>query len=560
MTTPNEKPENSDEEIAQVADAYFRERKQGTAASIADYLERYPHLAPDLGESLEAIDLLLPTPGDRLPDTFGDFRIDRELARGGMGTVYLATQVSLHRQVALKLLKKFSRDQAALAERFQREAQTIAALQHEHIVPIYSAGEELGLSYFAMRWVDGHSMAQVISTHNSKASSRREQRTWGEQIARWGAEVADALHYAHQQGIVHRDIKPSNLLVDRDQRIWLTDFGLACREGDESGRLAGPYQGTPNYMSPEQASAIAAPVDHRTDIYSLGVTLIEWLTGQSMVGGSSPVESLSRLQHNSVEDPRRLLRGFSRDWIAVLEKCVARQPNNRYQSAAELAADLRAIADHRPVAVRSQNAVIRHIRELFSHRNSVPAAVVACCAMLAAILIGWAAWRAASNANKQRVLFTSNSGEWLKVTARDASGKPLAECTTDGEVRLPKNYAKVDVRAFQRLGYQRSIAGIASTEVDGLQTVRLPAPQTHRWLSDDILWHESRKIIRHGESNSYCIALRSDGITLLDISTGSTLWSFHDERTRWGDSVRGCPSTFQPDRCVIVRDSNGNDC
>ncbi len=107
-------------------------------------------------------------------------------------------------------------------------------------------------------------------------------------------------------------------------------------------------------MSPEQASAIAAPVDHRTDIYSLGVTLIEWLTGQSVVGGSSPVESLSRLQHNSIEEPRRLLHGYSRDLVAVLEKCIARQPENRYQAAADLATDLRAIADHRSVSVRPQ--------------------------------------------------------------------------------------------------------------------------------------------------------------------------------------------------------------
>ena len=394
MAAPHEDPQNSDDEIAQVADAYFRERKQGMAASIAAYLQRYPHLGPELSESLEAIELLLGPRENCLPDNFGDFRIDRELARGGMGTVYLATQVSLQRRVALKVLKQFSREQASAAERFEREMQTIAALEHASIVPIYSTGEVQGLPYFAMRWIDGQSVAHLIAQSKSMALSRRDRRIRSCQIARWGAEVADALEYAHQQGIVHRDVKPSNLLVDRDQRIWLTDFGLACREGDASSRVAGPYQGTPNYMSPEQASAINAPVDQRTDIYSLGVTLIEWLTGQSVVGGSSPVESLSRLQHNSVEDPRRLLRGYSRDWVAVLEKCVAREPKDRYQSAAELAADLRAIADHRPVAVRAQLDLTRTVRELFRHKNSVRAAGLACVAMLAAIFIGSVAWRA----------------------------------------------------------------------------------------------------------------------------------------------------------------------
>ncbi|MCC6508841.1 MAG: protein kinase, partial [Pirellulaceae bacterium] len=572
MATPEENPENSDDEIAQVADAYFRDRKCGTATSIAEYLERYPHLGPELTEALEAIDLLLATPNDRVPESFGDFHIDRELARGGMGTVYLATQVSLRRKVALKVLKTFLRDQAAVSELFQRETQTIAALQHENIVPIFSAGEVNGLPYFTMPWIDGQSAAQLISQHKSMALSRRDQLARAHQIARWGAEVADALQCAHQHGIVHRDIKPSNLLVDRNQRIWLTDFGLACREGDGSAHLtspdqgAGPYQGTPNYMSPEQASAIVAPVDHRTDIYSLGVTLIEWLTGQSVVGGSSPVESLSRLQHNSVEDPRRILRGYSRDWIAVLEKCVAREPKDRYQSAAELAADLRAIADHRPVGVRSQHALTRHVRELFSHKNSVPSAGVACVALLAAILIGGVVWRAVANANMQRVMFTSNSGEWLKVTARDALGKPVAECTTvDGEVWLPRNVARVDVVASQRLGYQRTISQGALTadalaSGDGLQVIRLAAPQAQRWLCDDILWYECCEVVRHGESASYCLTIRSDGIVMLDMRTGHILWSFHDEQTHWGDSVRGSPSTFQPDRCVIIHDTNGNDC
>ena len=157
-------------------------------------------------------------------------------------------------------------------------------------------------------------------------------------------------------------------------------------------------------------------------------------------------------------------------------------------------------------------------------------------------------------------MFTSKSGEWLQVTARDTSGKPLAEFTTaDGEVSVPRNIARVDVVASQRLGYQRGISALTSASAEGVQVIRLEAPQTHRWLCEDIWWHECRTIMRNGESNSYCLARRSDDLVLLDMYSGHILWTFHDERSNWGNSVRGGPSTFQPDRCVIVHDTNGND-
>ncbi len=229
MATPEENPKKLDDEIAQVADAYFQDRKNGRAASIAAYLEKYPHLGADLRESLEAIDLLSAAPAERLPHSFSDYQIHQELAHGGMGTVYLATQVSLQRKVALKVLKKLSPDQAIAAERLQREARTIAALQHDHIVPIYGVGEVEGWQYFVMRWIEGDSVAHLIAQQKNMTISRADRRARVTQIARWGAEIAEALAYAHQQGVVHCDIKPSNLLLDRDKRIWLSDFGLRTK-------------------------------------------------------------------------------------------------------------------------------------------------------------------------------------------------------------------------------------------------------------------------------------------------------------------------------------------
>ena len=375
MAKTEESPENIDEEVAMVADTYLRERKKGTAGSIDSIIEEYSHLGDELRESLEAIDLLFVASPNRAPEILGDFRIHQELGRGGMGIVYLATQTSLQRKVALKVLRLANDEQLGL-ERFQREAQTIAALRHDHIVPVFAVGEVDGMHFLAMQLIDGESVAQSIDKWKGIPFSRTDERERRCRIARWGAQIADALEYAHKQGIVHRDIKPSNLLMDHELRIWLTDFGLARHDEDLPASHAIAYQGTPKYMSPEQASAIVAQVDHRTDIYSLGVTLIEWLTTQSIVGGSSPVESLSRLQQNSVEESRILLRGYSRDWISVLAKCIAREPKDRYQSAAALATDLRAIVDHRPVAARPQHAFVRQFRTAIGQKSILQTAVI----------------------------------------------------------------------------------------------------------------------------------------------------------------------------------------
>ncbi len=560
MTRSEEVPEDFSEEISQVAEEYFQCRKNGTAGSIDSTIEVYPHLGIGLRESLEAIDLLLPASTRHVPESLGDFRIDQELGRGGIGIVYSATQTSLQRKVALKVLN-LTHGEAIAVEQFQREAQTVAALSHAHIVQSYAVGEVDGLQYFAMQLIEGDSVAQLITKQRGTTSSRKDERARRFEIARWGAQIAEAVEYAHKQGIVHRDIKPSNILVDRDQRIWLTDFGLARHESDMSARMASGYQGTPNYMSPEQASAIDATVDHRTDIYSLGVTLVEWLTGQSVVDGSNPVESLSRLQQNCIEQPHILLRGYSRDWIAVLEKCTARDPNARYQTAAELAVDLRAIADHRPVAARPQSTSVRVFRTLISQKTFVKTVVLSAVATMATIGIGSIAWRAYSNTRMIPVIFASDSGDWLSVTAQDNSGNQIAKFTTaDGLVLLPREKIHLDVVASQRLGYKRKIDPVPTTRFENVKTIQLEDPQSHCWILDDVLWFLNCNFTRNGKSASQCIALRSDGIQLLEADSGKILWTFQDpDHIDWGNSVRGCPSTFQPDRCALMEDTNGND-
>ena len=564
MASSEEIPEKHDQELSEIADAYLRARKDGAAASIESLVEKYPHLGEQLRESLEAIDLLSASPREPMPEQLGDFQIQREIGRGGMGIVYLATQISLQRKVALKVLQLSNHDSAE-SERFAKEAQIVAALHHERIVPIYAAGELEGTRekpichYFAMQWIDGESIAQLIAKRSSVELSSTDKHTREIQIAKWGAQIAEALAYAHHHGVVHRDIKPSNLIVDHEQRIWLTDFGLARHDDDQTSPLIA-YQGTPKYMSPEQAAAIAAPVDHRTDIYSLGVTLIEWLTGQSVVGGSNPVESLTRLQHNITEEPRTLMRGFSLDLVAVLEKCIARDPRNRYQSVEELASDLHAFINQRPVSARQQNATLRLLSEAINQKTVVRTAITSIAA-IALMWLGSAGWRAYTTPNLHPVIFESSSGEWLTVNASDALGNPITSFTVPGdEVLLPGTEVRLDVSASQRLGYRRTINPTSSNAFARVKGMYLDEPQKQRWMLDDILWYECCDIIRDGESLNCCIALRPDGLVLLDTNSGKSLWSFYDDRTQWGKSVRGCPSSFQPDRCVVIEDVNGNDC
>lgn len=557
MANTESTPDQFDDEIAQVADAYFRARQSGETVTIDELVAQYPHLGGEIRQALEAIDLLLAPGSEPLPEILDDFRLERELGRGGMGIVYLATQSSLDRKVALKVMRMADADAIA---RFRREARAAAALQHDHIVPIYSVGESPGLQYYAMQYIEGTSVASLIANGHELAPNTRHREKLS-RIARWGADVADALHHAHQQGINHRDIKPSNLMIDRQERIWLTDFGLAGGSHASADEGAGSYQGTPNYMSPEQALAIDAPVDHRSDIYSLGITLIEWLTGRSVVGGENAVESLTQLQHNCVEGQRTLLKPYGRDCLAVLEKCTVREPQSRYQSCADLATDLRALAQRRPVAARPQLPLIRHFRNFTSDKSQFQLAGLAVVASVALLMIGVAVSKAYSGLQKYPILLSSASGEVLTVSLRDSAGTKLSQFTgTDAEfLAVPGQELLLDVSALHRLSYQRMID--PNPDAYNIHEYALAEPQSQRWLLPDVVWYLNRGIVRHGKSTEHCIALCSDGLVMLEVSSGKTMWQFRDPAgIRWGNTIRGCPASFQPDRFTVIQDINGNDC
>lgn len=351
----------------------------------------------------------------------GDFRLLREVGRGGMGVVYEAEQVSLRRRVALKVLPFAAAVDPRHLQRFRNEAQAAAQLHHNNIVPVYAVGAEAGVHYYAMQYIDGQSLAQLLNelrdprrrlgtgsrppsvglgaaqtpepaaaesrtpkTAEPAASSvaistehTTRRRDYYRRAAELIRQVADALEYAHQAGIIHRDIKPANLLLDAAGRLWVTDFGLALIRNDSGLTAPGELVGTFRYMSPEQASGKGGLVDHRTDIYSLGVTLYELLTLTPAFDGDDRHILLRQLAEEEPRPPRAIDRGIPGELETIVLKAIAKHPGDRYASARELAEDLQRFLDVRPILARRPTLADRIAKWGRRHRAAALTAFLA---------------------------------------------------------------------------------------------------------------------------------------------------------------------------------------
>ena len=388
-------PQSSDrdERLARLLAVLTDEARQNQAPDLDAVAAQHPDLAVELRElwaaarfadefakssvTLRQTPTKAETPADspdHLPRSFGDYELLEELGRGGMGVVYKAKQESLQRIVALKMILRGAMATTADQARFQAESRATAHLQHPHIVAVYEAGECTGQPYFSMQYVEGQTLASLMTAGPLRPHD----------AGRILAAVSRAVHFAHQHGILHRDLKPSNVLLDKDGQPHVTDFGLAKRvpptRGLEHGAqnaevpqfefrppsltISGAIIGTPAYMAPEQVSNSRGKPSPASDVYSLGVILYEMLTGRPPFQGATPVDTLLLVLDQDPVRPRLLNPKVDPDLELICLKCLQKEPDLRYPSAADLAADLEAFLHSEDLSVRTWG--LRNLRLLFT--------------------------------------------------------------------------------------------------------------------------------------------------------------------------------------------------
>lgn len=298
-----------------------------------------------------------------LAERMGDYEVLEQIGRGGMGVVYRARQISLDRQVAIKMIQRERISSELERQRFFAEAQATARLDHPGIVPVYEVGDFDGTPFFSMQLIVGQTLAERL---DDGPLPQRE-------AAQLLAEVARAIDHAHREGILHRDIKPSNILIGADSRPMVTDFGLAkFIHSDNTLTHTGSILGTPSYMSPEQAAGRGASSGPAADIYSLGTVLYHALTGRPPFLAASPIEMALKIIEHDPPLPRLLDPTIDRDLEMIVIRCLQKPPDLRYATAGKLADDLESFVRDEPVSARGgtlSDVVARWFRE--THHASV---------------------------------------------------------------------------------------------------------------------------------------------------------------------------------------------
>jgi serine/threonine protein kinase len=436
-----------------LAEEFVARHRRGEKPSVSEYAARYPDLADDVRDLFPGLVLMedvRPVAEDATGpftpvavrsglERLGDYRILREVGRGGMGVVYEAEQVSLGRHVALKVFPAHGLMNPTFLERFRREAKAAARLHHTNIVPVYGVGEADGVHFYAMQFIQGQSLDQVLydvrqlrkrpgdpagadgtatgfegsvaqwlltgqfaapasalpdgpdvaeESASTTAPLSLEQAGVGagssaglsaggseaqyfRSVARVGLQAADALAYAHRQGVLHRDVKPSNLLLDQQGIVWITDFGLAKAEGADELTQTGDIVGTVRFMAPERFDGRSLP---QSDVYGLGLTLYEMLTLRPAFSDSSRARLIEKVLHDPPLLPRRLDPHIPRDLETIVLKCLAKDPAGRYATPEALAEDLRRFLADRPIKARRSSALERLAR--WCRRNPALAVLV----------------------------------------------------------------------------------------------------------------------------------------------------------------------------------------
>lgn len=325
------------------------------AAQIRSYFGNRGKLEEVLGPRA-AVDAEAPTIGiDSQPDEstrriryFGDYELLNEIARGGMGVVFKARQVSLNRVVAVKMILAGNLAGPNDVQRFHAEAEAAANLDHPHIVPIYEVGEHEGQHYFSMKLIEGKSLS-LAKDSRPKTETPKEKQRWAGSLV---AQVARAVHHAHQRGILHRDLKPGNILIDHNGEPHVTDFGLAKKvEGGSDLTNTGAIVGTPAYMAPEQARSEKG-LSTAVDVYSLGAILYELLIGRPPFKADSPLDTILEVMEKEPARPSSIVQSVDRDLETITLKCLEKEPGRRFGSAEALAEELERWQRGEPITIR----------------------------------------------------------------------------------------------------------------------------------------------------------------------------------------------------------------
>ncbi len=509
-------PPPDDSRVIAALEEYVQALEAGNPPSRAAFLARHANVAAALAACLDGLDFVHVTGHELAPKSaaepvsslegggspLGDFRILREVGRGGMGVVYEAEQISLGRRVALKVLPFASTLDPKQLQRFKNEAQAAAHLHHQNIVPVHATGCERGVHYYAMQFIEGHTLADVIAdarksnataplapaadgpaTMNradAKSISAQETapnarlstlpatrgRAYFHALARLGAQAAEALDYSHELGVIHRDIKPANMLLDDRGKLWVTDFGLAHCQTQAGLTMTGDLVGTLRYMSPEQALAKRVIVDHRTDIYSLGATLYELVALQPVYQGGDRQELLRQIAFDDPKPTRRHNPAIPVELDTIILKALEKNPTDRYATAKEMADDLQRFVKDEPIRARPPS-LARRVRNMCRRHKPVVWSTAVILAVTVAMLAGTIGWAVRDEAARQaetdrlRAITEQAVAEDLKEAENWLQQEKLEKAVhalERAKVRLGSGLALLQARVRERL---RDVALIA---------------------------------------------------------------------------------------------------
>jgi tetratricopeptide (TPR) repeat protein len=450
-------------------DRFLRGEKVDPAGFIAahpELSERERRQVLTLGASgQEDADETEPAGADPLPvSRIAGYRLIRRLGAGASGAVYLAEDESLGRTIAVKVLGPDILGRGEHAERFAREARAVARLRHRNIVTIHAAGESLGVRYLAMEHVPGRGLDEVLDDAAAVGSRPR-----GADVLRWGADLARALECAHAEGIVHRDVKPSNVRIDSAGRAVLLDFGIARSDGAATLTMSGEFRGSPQYASPEQIGVAGAAVDARSDVYSLGVTLYELLTGVAPFRAPTREQLFHQILTREPVAPRRIEPSVPRDLETIVLAMLEKEPARRPPTAALVAEDLEAVAQGRPIVTRPPSRLGRLAR--WAKRERAKASLAALLALgIPVLAILWAtiaANQATIAANKTKVAKAEAAEREARLAAMLSEGfLEYGEGSPAAAIGIFEAARRLDpASAEAQAGY--ALAKIATKDYDG---------------------------------------------------------------------------------------------